>query len=143
MGKSDDLQRQRAEQHARLERDAKRREDEAKRAPPPPPPPAEVVAAPAEVAESAPIALVKVSLDVAVATPVNEQRAVAKKAGNGPVARAGKKAGAAAPKAGVAAGEETGRCSSCGKQKALNRGLVIDHQKGLGKACSGSRKRPV
>jgi hypothetical protein len=41
-----------------------------------------------------------------------------------------------------AAGVE-GRCSSCGKVKALQNGLVTSHQKGLGKACPGSRKAPA
>jgi hypothetical protein len=36
-----------------------------------------------------------------------------------------------------------GRCSVCGKLRALDRGLVTGHQKGLGKACPGSRKAPV
>jgi hypothetical protein len=36
-----------------------------------------------------------------------------------------------------------GRCSVCGKLRALDRGLVMSHQKGLGKACPGSRKAPA
>jgi hypothetical protein len=36
-----------------------------------------------------------------------------------------------------------GRCSVCGKLRALDRGLVTGHQKGLGNACPGSRKPPV
>ena len=36
-----------------------------------------------------------------------------------------------------------GRCSECGKLRALQNGLVIPHQKGLGKACPGSRKAPA
>ncbi|MBK9032313.1 MAG: hypothetical protein IPL61_13535 [Myxococcales bacterium] len=37
----------------------------------------------------------------------------------------------------------SGKCSSCGKVKAMNRGVVVDHQKGLGKRCPGSRKPPA
>jgi hypothetical protein len=36
-----------------------------------------------------------------------------------------------------------GRCSTCGKVRALENGLVTSHQKGLGKACPGSRKAPA
>lgn len=39
-------------------------------------------------------------------------------------------------------GDETGKCASCGKVKALSGGLVTQHQKGLGKMCPGSRKAP-
>ena len=37
----------------------------------------------------------------------------------------------------------SGKCASCGKVKAMNRGVVVDHQKGLGKRCPGSRKPPA
>jgi len=36
-----------------------------------------------------------------------------------------------------------GRCSACGKLKPLQNGLVASHQKGLGKACPGTRQRPA
>jgi tetrahydromethanopterin S-methyltransferase subunit F len=36
-----------------------------------------------------------------------------------------------------------GKCQGCGKRRALKNGLLITHQKGLGKVCSGSRKKPV
>ncbi len=52
---------------------------------------------------------------------------------------------AAAPKAkpsGAATADE-GKCSVCGKMKALTNGLVASHQKGFGKACAGSRKEPA
>lgn len=138
MGKTDDLQRMRAEQHARLEREAKRREEEAKQKPPPPPPPPVVVPAPPD--PDAPIALVPVSLDVAQVAPENEQRAAEKRPGK---ATASAKKVAAKPGKAGAAGEETGRCSACGKIKPVSRGLVAAHQKGLGKACEGSRKPPA
>jgi hypothetical protein len=35
-----------------------------------------------------------------------------------------------------------GVCSVCGKLRALNGGLMSNHQKGLGKMCPGSRKAP-
>jgi hypothetical protein len=42
-----------------------------------------------------------------------------------------------------AAADEQGRCSGCGKTRAVERGLIASHQKGLGKACPGSRKAPA
>jgi hypothetical protein len=52
---------------------------------------------------------------------------------------------AAAPKAAAsdAAAADEGKCSVCGKMKALTNGLVASHQKGFGKACAGSRKEPA
>ncbi len=38
---------------------------------------------------------------------------------------------------------DTGKCSECGKVRALMNGLVANHQKGLGKMCAGSRKEPA
>lgn len=38
---------------------------------------------------------------------------------------------------------DSGRCSVCGKKKAVEQGLVVSHQKGLGKMCAGSRKAPA
>ena len=35
-----------------------------------------------------------------------------------------------------------GACSVCGKVRALQNGLVSNHQKGFGKMCPGSRKEP-
>jgi hypothetical protein len=37
----------------------------------------------------------------------------------------------------------TGKCSECGKQRTLERGVLPNHQKGLGKMCPGSRKPPA
>jgi hypothetical protein len=45
------------------------------------------------------------------------------------------------PPADVAA--DQGRCSGCGKLRAVSNGLIANHQKGLGKMCSGSRKAPA
>lgn len=36
----------------------------------------------------------------------------------------------------------SGVCAECGKVKAVQRGLVVSHQRGLGKFCPGSRKPP-
>jgi hypothetical protein len=37
---------------------------------------------------------------------------------------------------------DTGACSVCGKVKALQRGVIASHQKGLGTMCPGSRRPP-
>ena len=42
-----------------------------------------------------------------------------------------------------AAIDEQGKCPECGKTKPMNNGLLANHQKGFGKACAGSRKKPV
>ncbi len=39
--------------------------------------------------------------------------------------------------------EEQGKCSGCGKVRALVNGLIVMHQKGLGKVCPGARKVPT
>lgn len=51
---------------------------------------------------------------------------------------------------GVAPAEEApdgdvteGRCTGCNKKKAVERGLVVNHMKGLGKQCPGARKPPA
>ncbi len=36
-----------------------------------------------------------------------------------------------------------GRCSVCNKRKAVEQGVMVSHQKGLGKMCPGSRKPPA
>lgn len=38
---------------------------------------------------------------------------------------------------------DSGVCSGCGKLKPMQRGLIANHQKGLGKFCVGSRKPPA
>ena len=47
----------------------------------------------------------------------------------------------ASSKSDDAAGE-VGKCPACGKMKPLAKGVMASHQKGLGKACPGSRKKP-
>ena len=39
--------------------------------------------------------------------------------------------------------DEVGTCAGCGKPKPLQRGVIANHQKGLGKMCPGSRKPPA
>ncbi|MDB4942963.1 MAG: hypothetical protein JWP97_2497 [Labilithrix sp.] len=55
---------------------------------------------------------------------------------------------AAAKKAGKAAAEpgadgELAKCPECGKMKPLANGVMGSHQKGFGKNCPGSRKKPA
>lgn len=52
---------------------------------------------------------------------------------------------AKAPRADAPAASEAeeGKCSGCGKVKPMKNGLLVQHQKGFGKACTGSRKAPV
>lgn len=38
---------------------------------------------------------------------------------------------------------DQGKCAVCRKLKAVQNGLVVSHQKGLGKMCPGSRKAPA
>jgi hypothetical protein len=45
--------------------------------------------------------------------------------------------------AGSAAADVKGKCSACGKVRAVQNGLIVNHQKGLGKMCAGSRKKPA
>lgn len=42
-----------------------------------------------------------------------------------------------------AAVDAPGKCPDCGKMKPVSNGLLANHQKGFGKACPGSRKKPV
>ncbi|MEO7110424.1 MAG: hypothetical protein ABI183_08315 [Polyangiaceae bacterium] len=47
------------------------------------------------------------------------------------------------PAAAKVADGEKARCSGCGKMKAVQNGLLVMHQKGMGKMCAGSRKAPA
>ena len=47
------------------------------------------------------------------------------------------------PENGREAGAESGKCPECGKLRPLERGLLPNHQKGLGKRCPGSRRAPA
>ncbi len=64
---------------------------------------------------------------------------VAKPAPRGEVTTTSSKRGAS----GKSAGDEQGKCPDCGKTKPLSNGLMASHQKGFGKACTGSRKPPM
>ncbi len=46
------------------------------------------------------------------------------------------------PKSPAVPGEQ-GKCSVCGKVRGLVGGLIVTHQKGLGKVCPGSRHGPA
>jgi len=39
--------------------------------------------------------------------------------------------------------QTTGKCPVCRKVKPLSNGSLANHQKGLGKACAGSRQPPL
>ena len=41
------------------------------------------------------------------------------------------------------AAAEQGKCPDCGKTKPVSNGVLANHQKGFGKACAGSRKKPL
>lgn len=51
--------------------------------------------------------------------------------------------GEGAPEGAAATEADSGVCSGCGKVKPMQRGLIANHQKGLGKYCVGSRKPPA
>jgi len=38
---------------------------------------------------------------------------------------------------------DKGKCPDCGKVKPVQNGVMASHQKGFGKACPGTRKKPV
>jgi len=63
----------------------------------------------------------------------------AKPAPRGEVTTTSSKRGAS----GKSAADEQGKCHDCGKTKPLSNGLMASHQKGFGKACTGSRKPPM
>lgn len=39
-------------------------------------------------------------------------------------------------------GPDEGRCTGCGKVRAIRNGKVVSHQKGLGTKCPGAGKEP-
>jgi len=43
----------------------------------------------------------------------------------------------------AASADAEGKCSVCGKVRPLGNGVISEHQKGFGKACPGSRKKPA
>lgn len=120
MGKIDDMRRQREQQFADLEqrqaKAAKARPVDAVVAQPPPPTPAARVAAPVAAGDAEPV------------QPSRPTRGTDAK-------KSFSKSGAAV--------DEQGKCPECGKMKPVSNGLMASHQKGFGKACAGSRKKPV
>ncbi len=118
MGKIDDMRRQREQQFA----DAEQRQAKAARARP------VDVAPPARSAAPVPTAAPG-RADPERAQPTRPTRpSAAKKTSS---------------KSGGAAVDEQGKCPDCGKMKPVSNGLLASHQKGFGKACAGSRKKPV
>ena len=125
MGKVDDMRRLREAQHEQGQRDAKARSAATAR-------PAVAVttarAAEATPASAPPEAAGEVD-------PVEDAMV--------PRVMRAPQSGRAARVAAAAAADDTGTCSSCGKPKPLQRGVIATHQKGLGKVCPGSRKPPA
>jgi hypothetical protein len=124
MGKIDDMRRQREQAFA----DAEQREAKAAKA---------VKAAPVPAAQVVPAAKVdRVAADVSAVAGSGEPAQPTRP--TRPTATAKK----TSSKSGASL-EEQGKCPDCGKSKPLVNGVMASHQKGFGKACSGSRKKPV
>lgn len=119
MGKIDDMRRQREQQFA----EAEQRQAKAAKVRPPP------VAAPV-ISEPVVAASAAVASDAEPAQPTRPTRATGEK----PKQTSSKSGG------GVA---DQGKCPDCSKMKPLSNGVMASHQKGFGKACSGSKKKPV
>jgi hypothetical protein len=125
MGKLDDMRRLREQQFA----DGQKRrtsprppEPAAPRAPAPPGTPA-----PAAAAADAP----EPAEDEGPAQPTRPTRAAKAPRSTSPKKKSGSSA------------EDHGTCPACGKVKPLAGGVLAGHQKGLGKACPGSRQKPA
>lgn len=120
MGKIDDMRRQREQQFA----DAEQREAKAAKA---------VKPGTAPLPQAAPVvdkvAPVRATSAAEPAQPSRPTRPTANKK------KTSSKSGASV--------DEQGKCPDCGKTKPLSNGMLANHQKGFGKACSGSRKKPV
>lgn len=113
MGKIDDMRRLREQQFA----DAEQREAKGAKAAKPTPAPL------------APAAPVRTTSAAEPAQPSRPTRPTAS------TKKTSSKSGASV--------DEQGKCPGCGKMKPLSNGMLANHQKGFGKACSGSRKKPV
>jgi len=121
MGKIDDMRRQREQQFA----DAEQREAKAAKA-------GNAVKPAAPIVAAAPVAKVATVTATGGAEPAQPTRPTR------PTATAKKTSSkTGAPK------DDQGKCPDCGKMKPLSNGVLAQHQKGFGKACSGSRKKPV
>lgn len=128
MGKIDDMRRLREEEFARLQRG---------RAKAPPAP----VATP-RVSAPVPAAVVAPAARAAPPGPADEGDAEAELAQPSRPTRPTSAKKKTSSKSGGAA-DEQGKCPVCGKMKPLSNGVLAQHQKGFGKACTGSRKKPV
>ena len=113
MGKIDDMRRLREQQFAEAE------QRQAKRA----------EARPVEVVVPLARPAAPVSSDTEPVQPTRPMRPTAEKK------KSSSKSGASV--------DEQGRCPECGKTKPVSNGLMAQHQKGFGKACAGSRKKPA
>jgi hypothetical protein len=113
MGKIDDMRRQREQQFA----DAESRQAKAAKARP-------VDVVPPPVRAAAPV-----SADAEIAQPTRPTRPTTDKK------KTSSKSGGTV--------DEQGKCPGCGKMKPLSNGVLANHQKGFGKACTGSRKKPL
>ena len=115
MGKIDDMRRQREQQFA----DAEQRAAKAGKARP-----VDAVAPPARLlARAAPITDDEPPQPTRPTRPTGAKKKTTSKSGG--------------------AVDEQGKCPECGKMKPVSTGLMASHQKGFGKACPGSRKKPV
>jgi hypothetical protein len=135
MGKVDDMRRLREQQHEDGQRAARARALGVKGGP---------VAAPATPAPPDADELAA-AVEDAVVPRGAAARAAKAKADKVPMASTPREPSVPPPgrgKRGEAA-DETGVCSSCRKPKPLQRGVIANHQKGLGKMCPGSRKPPA
>jgi hypothetical protein len=121
MGKIDDMRRLREQQVA----DAEQREAKAARTVKAAPVPAPA-ALPAAKAAPAPVESSNAAEPAQPSRPTRPKAATKKTSS---------KSGASV--------DEQGKCPDCGKMKPLSNGVMASHQKGFGKACSGSRKKPV
>lgn len=127
MGKIDDMRRQREEQFDAQQRRSKARAD-APPVAPPAPAPAAAPAAPASKAPAGKAPATASDKDVELAQPSRPTRPTAAKK-----TTSAKSGGAVA---------EQGKCPVCKKMKPLQNGVLAQHQKGFGKACTGSRRAP-
>lgn len=133
MGKVDDMRRLREQQHEEAQRAARARASGGAKT----------------AAAAAPVAASTVAEDLAAAVEdalvPRRSSASAAKAAKVPMSSTPREPSVPPPgrgKRGESA-DETGTCSGCGKQKPMQRGVMANHQKGLGKACPGSRKPPA
>ena len=113
MGKIDDMRRLREQAFA----DAEKRASNAKRAPAAPP-----------AAKAAPASPPPSDDREEIAQPSRPTRGAAKKK------ETSSKSGGSV--------DAQGKCPDCGKMKPLANGVMASHQKGFGKACPGSKKKP-